>query len=62
MRRKLQQADVLDGSAEPLTPDQVGASPADEAPAQPQTEADYNALPSGSLFIDPDDGKTYRKP
>lgn len=30
--------------------------------ARPQTEAEYNALPSGALFIDPDDGKTYRKP
>lgn len=62
MRRKLQQADVLDGSAKPLTPDQVGSGPADAAPAQPQTEAEYNALPSGALFVDPDDGKTYRKP
>ncbi len=32
------------------------------ATASPQTEEEYNALPSGSLFIDPDDGKTYRKP
>jgi hypothetical protein len=31
-------------------------------PARPQTEADYNALPSGAMFIDPDDGKVYRKP
>jgi len=29
--------------------------------ARPTTEAEYNALPSGALFIDPDDGKTYRK-
>lgn len=28
----------------------------------PQSDAEYNALPSGSLFIDPDDGKQYRKP
>ena len=28
----------------------------------PTTEEEYNALPSGALFIDPDDGKTYRKP
>lgn len=33
-----------------------------EAPATPQTDEDYNALPSGALFIDPDDGKQYRKP
>ena len=31
-------------------------------PSTPTTEAEYNALPSGALFIDPDDGKTYRKP
>lgn len=31
-------------------------------PARPMTDADYNALPSGALFIDPDDGKTYKKP
>lgn len=30
--------------------------------AQPQTQEEYDALPSGALFIDPDDGKTYRKP
>lgn len=30
-------------------------------PARPQTEADFKALPSGSLYIDPDDGRTYRK-
>jgi len=32
------------------------------SPARPQTEADFNALPSGALYVDPDDGKTYRKP
>lgn len=30
--------------------------------ARPTTEAEYNALPSGALFINPDDGKQYRKP
>jgi hypothetical protein len=34
----------------------------DGAAAKPTTDEEYNALPSGSLFIDPDDGKTYRKP
>lgn len=28
----------------------------------PQTEADFNALPSGTHYIDPDDGKEYMKP
>lgn len=34
----------------------------DSAPAQPKSDEEYNALPSGALFVDPDDGKTYRKP
>jgi len=33
-----------------------------KGPARPQTEAEFKLLPSGALFIDPDDGKTYRKP
>lgn len=28
----------------------------------PKTDDEYNALPSGALFIDPADGKQYRKP
>jgi hypothetical protein len=31
-------------------------------PARPKTQEEYNALPKGATFIDPDDGKTYRKP
>lgn len=38
------------------------AQPAAGNIARPSSEADYNALPSGALFIDPDDGRTYRKP
>ena len=30
--------------------------------ARPADDAAYNALKSGTLFVDPDDGKTYRKP
>lgn len=30
--------------------------------AKPMTDADYAALPSGSKFIDPGDGRTYTKP
>ncbi|WP_216331161.1 hypothetical protein [Rhizobium sp. X9] len=30
--------------------------------ARPQTKADFDALKSGDLYIDPDDGQTYRKP
>lgn len=28
----------------------------------PTNQAEYDALPSGAIFIDPDDGKQYRKP
>jgi hypothetical protein len=31
-------------------------------PAKPMSQADYDAIPSGGLFVDPDDGQTYRKP
>ena len=34
---------------------------ADNIPS-PQTQEDFDALPSGSIYIDPDDGKQYRKP
>lgn len=30
--------------------------------AKPQTQADFDALPPGSLYIDPDDGQQYWKP
>lgn len=30
--------------------------------ASPKTTAEFNALPSDALYIDPDDGKRYRKP
>lgn len=42
-------------------PTSPAAAPAGDA-ARPMTDADYNALPSGALFIDPDDGLTYTKP
>ena len=31
-------------------------------PARPTTDAQFDALPSGAIYIDPDDGKPYRKP
>lgn len=34
----------------------------EETVSTPQTEEEFNALPSGSEYIDPDDGKKYRKP
>lgn len=38
------------------------ASPRDKMPAKPMTQSDFDKLPSGALYIDPEDGKTYRKP
>jgi len=35
---------------------------ADSAIPKPQTKADFDALPRGTIYIDPDDGKEYRKP
>lgn len=50
-----------DGSA--YVRQSAGASPTPPAQlATPTTQAQFNALPSGALYIDPDDGKTYRKP
>lgn len=49
------------GLGAPDAPTQSGASDA-TAPPTPTTQADFDALPSGALYIDPDDGKTYRKP
>lgn len=40
----------------------ANSNPQESGVARPTTDAEYNALPSGSLFIDPDDGKQYRKP
>lgn len=41
---------------------QLPRAQAESAPAQPKTLEEYNALPKGALFVDPEDGKTYRKP
>lgn len=32
-----------------------------DGPARPTTQAEWDALPSGAIFVDPDDGKLYRK-
>jgi hypothetical protein len=48
-------AEAVGGGAPP-----VAVSAGD--PARPTSDAEYEAIPSGGLFIDPDDGQTYRKP
>ncbi len=44
------------GGFKPMTSAEAGEVPI------PQTQDDFNALPSGTEYIDPDDGKRYRKP
>lgn len=46
------------GTGLPVRP---GSADAPQGLAQPQSQADFDALPAGSLYIDPDDGRTYRK-
>lgn len=54
-----------DGTADPMAA--PAAAPIQEqtgtqqAPAQPVTKADFDALPSGSYFVNPKDGKVLRK-
>lgn len=43
-------------------PPASGAPSAPDDIAQPQTQQDYDAIPSGAMFVDPDDGQTYVKP
>lgn len=38
------------------------AAALDNQISAPKTQEEYESLPSGALFVDPDDGKTYRKP
>lgn len=40
----------------------AGPAQAGSQVARPTTEQEYAALPSGAIFIDPEDGKQYRKP
>lgn len=52
---------------EDVTPPAAGGKPKGAKdgggePPTPQSEAEYNALPSGTTYRDPDDGKLYRKP
>ena len=38
-----------------------GAGQENSSAARPVTQADFDRLPAGSLYVDPDDGRTYRK-
>lgn len=48
--------ELFDREKVPSTPTIQGETP------RPQTLEEFNALPSGTVYIDPDDGQKYRKP
>lgn len=56
-----QEQALANTNATAAPPTAAAAAPAGE-PAKPMSQADYDAIPSGGLFIDPDDGQTYKKP
>lgn len=58
-KAKYQQAEQMKQAVQPYMG--IGGKPA-TGPARPQTDSDFAKLPSGTLYIDPDDGKTYKKP
>jgi hypothetical protein len=41
--------------------DTEGGAASSGSVARPKTDAEFNALPRGTRYIDPDDGKEYRK-
>jgi len=55
------------GAATSLVPNQdysrdtEGGAASSASVARPKTDAEFNALPRGARYIDPDDGKEYRK-
>lgn len=53
--------DSLDDPKEAPKAAPAGTSKRDAMPAKPKTQADFDRLPKGALYVDPDDGKTYRK-
>lgn len=48
------------GAAAPTS--RKAATPAADAVPTPKSKSEYDALPKGAVYIDPDDGKRYRKP
>jgi hypothetical protein len=56
------QASELPEASEPRgLLDQQPQQPSAGQPARPTTQQEFDALPVGALYIDPDDGRTYRK-
>lgn len=59
----LNQLPVAPGARTSLVPGQnYETESGAETVYRPQTEEEFNKLPSGALYVDPDDGKKYRKP
>jgi hypothetical protein len=61
----LPKVDIKAGQSTGLTPGaNYGIPTGSEAETlyRPQTQEDFNAIPKGGVYIDPDDGKKYRKP
>lgn len=52
---------AAEAAEEPAATQAVAAAPAGSEPATPQTDADFARLPTGTPFIDPDDGQLYIK-
>lgn len=52
---------TADAGASAATPDNA-AQTGQAAIARPETQQEFDALPSGAIYIDPEDGKRYRKP
>lgn len=58
---------AVDGAVRAMRSEVVGPSAPVPGTARgdypmPQTDEEFDALPSGSIYVDPDDGRTYRKP
>ncbi len=54
----LTEKEIKEGVVDPKA---AGGAPSEQAIGI-ETQADYDALPSGAVYVDPDDGKKYRKP
>lgn len=50
-----------EGALRPAQGDKSSAK-GDNSPRKINTQEEYDALPKGAIYIDPDDGKKYRKP
>src|SRR3989304_1626159 len=59
---KAQQSTLEKTQTQQFKPDLSAQRGTDRNPHVPQSEAEYQAIKPGETYIDPDDGKLYRKP